>query len=153
MPVSKKQAGAIAAALAIATPFVAKWEGTRNDPYRDIVGVMTVCTGETNVKMRHYTDAECAAMLQTSLGSYARSVLERNPNLADRPYILAAASSLTYNIGASAYWRSTVAKRFSEGRFREGCDAMLAWNKAGGRVVSGLAKRREAERRVCLTGL
>jgi len=145
--------GAIAGALAIAAPLVAKWEGKSNDPYKDIVGVWTVCTGQTNVEMRRYTLAECDAMLQASLGEYAKSVLERNPTLKDHPYQLAAATSLSYNIGVGAYWRSTVAKRFAAGNFKGACDAMLLWNRAGGKVIRGLQRRREDERRLCLTGL
>jgi lysozyme len=54
-----------AAALAISAPLVAKWEGKRNDPYRDIVGVPTVCYGDTrDVTMgRRVGDAECTDRL------------------------------------------------------------------------------------------
>lgn len=145
--------GAIAAALAIATPFVAGWEGKRNDPYRDIVGLMTVCYGETKVEMRRYSDAECTAMLEKSLVGYVEPVLKRNPQLASHPYQLAAATSLAYNIGNANYARSTVAKRFDRGDYVGACNAMLMWNKAGGRVVKGLVNRRKAERELCLRGL
>ena len=80
-------------------------------------------------------------------------MLDRNPGLRERPHQLAAATSLAYNIGLSAYRRSTVAGRFSQGRWREGCNAIARWNKAGGRVIRGLVRRREAERRICLEGL
>ena len=143
--------GASAAALMVAT--VALWEGKSNDPYADIVGVMTVCYGETRVEMRRYSDAECEDMLAEGLGQFAGAVLERNPGLRDRPEMLAAATSLSYNIGMRAYSRSTVARRFSERRWAEACDAFLMWNKAGGKVVRGLQRRREAERRLCREGL
>lgn len=148
-----KAAVGLAAALAIATPFVAAWEGKSNDPYKDIVGVTTVCYGETRVKMRRYTDAECKAMLREGLADYAGPVLQRNPNLADRPQILAAATSLSYNIGNAAYARSTVAKRFSAGDYKGGCDAFLSWRFAGGKEVRGLLNRRNAERKLCLEGV
>lgn len=143
--------GAVAAGLLVAT--VSTWEGKSNDPYRDIVGVETVCFGETRVQMRRYTDAECEDMLADALGGFALTVLERNPNLRDRPAQLAAASSLAYNIGPSAYRRSTVARRFQAGEFRAACDAFLMWSKAGGRTVKGLLNRRKAERAICLRGL
>ena len=142
-----------AAAAALMVGIVAPWEGKSNDPYVDIVGVTTVCYGETRVEMRRYTDAECEEMLAEALGDFGKVVLERNPTLRERPYQLAAATSLAYNIGPSAYRRSTVARRFQERRWREGCDAILMWNKAGGRVVKGLVNRRNAERRLCLTDL
>lgn len=143
--------GTAAAALLIAT--VAQWEGKRNDPYRDIVGVWTVCYGETRVAMRRYTDAECEEQLADGLTDFAKPVLARNPELAGHPNQLAAAVSLAYNIGGRAYNRSTVAKRFSAGNWRGACDAFLLWNKAGGREIKGLTRRRQHERSICLTGL
>jgi len=139
--------GAAAALIAL----VAAWEGTRTDPYRDIVGVWTVCTGETNVPMRRYTKAECDAMLAKSLTGYAEGVKRLSPRL--EGYQLVAATSLTYNIGEAAYARSTVRRRFNAGDLRGGCDAFLAWRFAGGREVKGLRNRREAERKICLTDL
>lgn len=143
--------GAPAAALLIGT--VSQWEGKRNDPYRDIVGVMTVCYGETRVQMRRYTDAECEDMLAEGLTDFAGPVLARNPELRQRPNQLAAAVSLSYNIGIAAYRRSTVAKRFSAGDYRGACDAFLSWSYAGGKQVNGLLNRRNAERSICLRGL
>jgi lysozyme len=141
-------------AIMIAAPVIEGWEGTRTDPYRDIVGVWTVCTGETRVEMRRYTPAECKTMLDKTLAAdWAPAVLSAVPALQDRPYQFAAAISLTYNIGGAAFARSTVAKRFNAGDWKGGCDAFLMWNKAGGRVVRGLTNRREAERKLCLTNL
>lgn len=143
--------GATAAGLLVTT--VGQWEGKRNDPYRDLIGKWTVCYGETRVAMRRYSDAECEAMLAEGLVDFAEPVLKRNPELKGHPYQLAAAVSLSYNIGSAAYNRSTVARRFSSGDWRGACDAFLMWNKAGGRVVQGLVNRRRAERKLCLEGL
>lgn len=147
-------AGAVAAALVLATPLVMRWEGKRNDPYLDIVKVPTVCYGETRVAMRRYSDGECRDMLGKALEArYMRLVLACTPVLVDRPYQLAAATSLAYNIGTAAYCRSTVARRFNSGLFLSGCEAFLMWNRAGGRVIAGLDRRRRDERKLCMTGL
>lgn len=143
--------GTAAAAALIA--LVGQWEGKRNDPYQDIVGVWTVCYGETRVQMRRYSDTECKEMLADGLNDFAKPVLARNPELKDRPNQLVAAVSLSYNIGMRNYVRSTVAKRFAAGNYRGACDAILLWNRAGGRVVKGLQRRREHERQICLKGL
>ncbi|OJY65522.1 MAG: hypothetical protein BGP16_12925 [Sphingobium sp. 66-54] len=144
----------ITAALLIATPVIQKWEGTRLDPYKDIVGINTVCTGETRVQMRRYTPGECAAMLRRTLElDYAPAVLKAVPALKNRPNQFAAAISLTYNIGEVAFARSTVARRFNTGDWRGGCDAFRMWVNAGGRRIQGLVNRREDERKLCLTGL
>lgn len=143
--------GVSAAAAMIAT--VAAWEGKSNVPYRDVVGVLTVCYGETQMPMRRYSDAECRAMLSDRLADYAGPVLERNPELRGHDSQLVAASSLAYNIGVANYRRSSVARLFSAGRWKEACDAFLKWNRAGGREVRGLTNRRKAERAICLKGL
>lgn len=143
--------GAGAAALLIG--LVGTWEGKRNDPYRDIVGVMTVCYGETRVEMRRYSDAECKAMLAEGLVDFAQPVLARNPELAGHDPQLAAAVSLAYNIGPAAYRKSNVAKLFTARRWKEACNAFLAWRFAGGKEVRGLLRRRQDERALCLRGL
>lgn len=144
----------LALALGLATPLVERWEGTRTDPYRDIVGVMTVCTGETRAPMRRYSSDECKTMLDRTLAAdWAPAVLKAVPALKDRPYQFAASISLAYNIGEVAFARSTVARRFKAGDWRGGCEAFLMWNRAGGKLVKGLDNRRRDERSLCLTGL
>lgn len=142
-----------AGAAAILISLVAGFEGKRNDPYRDLAGIRTVCFGETRVPMRRYSDAECNDMLAAGLADFAGDVLKRNPELKGRPYQLIAATSLAYNIGSGAYNRSTVARKFSEGDFKGGCDAFMLFTKAGGRTVKGLVKRRTEEREICMWGL
>lgn len=141
--------GAVAA-LALSVPFIGSWEGKSNDPYRDIVGVETVCYGETRVDMRRYSDAECTAMLTSAVQGFQNEVLRCTPGLANKPEVLAAATSLAYNIGSRSYCRSTAAKRFNAGNIRGGCDAIKMWNKAGGKVVRGLVNRRNAEYNLCI---
>lgn len=144
--------GTGAAATLVAT--VGLWEGKNNVPYRDVVGVLTWCYGETQGRPQaRYTDAECKAMLEDRLADYAGPVLLRNPELQGYDSQVVAASSLAYNIGVANYRRSSVARLFSAGRWREACDAFLKWNRAGGRVVRGLTNRRQAERAICLKGL
>lgn len=144
-----------ASAAAVLTPLVATWEGKRNDPYRDIAGILTVCYGETrNIQNRRYSDAECSAMLEEGLVDFAKPVLRCTPGLRQHPNALAASISLSYNIGSAAYCRSTAARYFRQGDIRRGCNNFLSWNKArvNGRLqpVKGLTNRRNAERDICL---
>lgn len=143
--------GGSAAMLLVAT--VVAFEGKSNDPYRDIVGVWTVCYGETNVAMKHYSDDDCQAMLADSLTKYAGPVLAINPELRGHDNQTVAASSLAYNVGISNYRRSTVARKFRAGDWRGACNAFLSWSYAGGRQVKGLLRRRQQERTLCLRGL
>ena len=153
-PGRKRLAGVVGAtAVAGLIAVVAQWEGKENDPYQDIVGVWTVCYGETRVEMRRYTDAECKDMLADGLADFAGPVLKRNPELKGHDPQQIAAVSLAYNIGPQAYARSSVARKFSAGDWRGACDAFLAWNRAGGKEVAGLTRRRQSERAICLRGL
>ncbi|MGU3284697.1 lysozyme [Methylobacterium mesophilicum] len=65
----------------------------------------------------------------------------------------AAHLSLAYNIGTGAYCKSSVVRLWNQGDRRASCNAFLVWNKAGGRKIDGLTKRREAERALCLKGV
>lgn len=143
--------GAGAAALLIVT--VAQFEGKSNTPYRDMIGVATVCYGETRVQMHRYSDDECKDMLAGGLADFAGPVLAINPELRGHDPQTVAASSLAYNIGVTNYRRSTVAREFRAGHWKTACNAFLSWNRAGGRPVAGLTRRRQAERTICLRGL
>lgn len=149
-----KLAGIIGASAATALlASTALWEGKSNDPYKDIVGIWTVCYGETKVQMRPYTDAECKQMLDESLAGYAQQVLEINPELRGHDNQTVAATMLAYNIGIGAYRRSSVSRYFRAGQWRKACDSFLLWNRAGGKEVRGLTNRRRFERNICLKDL
>lgn len=154
---SKKKAVAVigAGALALAAPFVAQWEGKRNDPYKDIVGVWTVCYGDTrDVKPgERQTDAQCQDRLYAQIADHAKPVIACVPQLRGRDYQLAASVSLAYNIGTGGFCNSTAAKRFRAGDLKGGCQAFYNWRYAGGKEVRGLANRRRQEIALCMTGL
>lgn len=158
MATGKKVAGGgIAAALVLAVPLIASWEGKRNDPYIDIAGIPTVCYGETRVAMKRYSDQQCRDMLETAVKDFAEPVARCTPAIADRPYQLAAATSLAYNIGINAYCGSTADKRFDQRNFAGGCAGLKLWDKArvGGKLqtVRGLVNRRADEYQLCMTGI
>lgn len=145
--------------LAHAVPFVGKWEGLRLTAYRDIVGVWTVCYGETKGVRRgdSHTKAECDAMLARELIAYrgglhryltAETKAERLPVLRDVAF-----TSLAYNVGISGAGKSTATRRLNDGDVSGACAALTWWNKAGGRVVRGLVNRRGEEQAMCLKGV
>ena len=132
-------------------------EGTRYKAYRDVVGVWTICQGDTkNVAPGMVeTKAGCQRRLEDQLLAHAKPVMACTPALAQegRDHQRWAAVSLAYNIGVNAYCRSSVDRHFDAGNWRAGCDAFLKWRYAGGKVWPGLVKRREREREICLRGL
>ncbi len=145
--------GSTVAAAAVA--LVAAWEGVKTVAYKDIVGIPTVCFGETRgVKMGdRYSMDECKAMLGDALVEFEqgmRACLTQPDAIPDKPYV--AFLSLSYNIGTRAFCGSTVARKANAGDIKGACNSIPAWNRAGGRVVKGLVNRRAEEQRICLEG-
>lgn len=54
--------------------------------------------------------------------------------------------SFTFNVGASNLRKSTLLRRVNQSRFDLAADQFARWDKAGGRVFSGLVRRRGAEK-------
>ena len=144
-------------AAGILYAFVPAHEGEVLTTYIDPVGIATVCYGDTDPAMAvpgaTYSRAECLASLERQLVAHAGPVLEAVPEAAASPEMTAAFVSLAYNIGAGAFRRSTVVKRFRAGDYAGACAAIEMWNKAGGRVLPGLVTRRADERALCEQGI
>jgi lysozyme len=153
MAKSKTRLVGALAALAIVT--VGAFEGVRLHAYRDVVGIPTVCFGETRgVHMGDsYTMEECKAMLGDALIEFEqgiRACMKEPDKVPDPTYV--AVLSLSYNIGQRAYCKSTVNRLLNAGDIRGACNAFLMWTKAGGKVIKGLVTRRQEERELCLKG-
>lgn len=151
-----KIAGALSALGIAAAGLIGGFEGLRTSAYLDPVGIPTVCYGETRgVQLgdRH-TAEECRAMLGDALVEFEqdmRACLDAPDKIPDGPYT--AFLSLSYNIGARAFCRSTLVRLANAGDLRGACDQLPRWNRAGGRVLKGLVNRRAEEREICLAGL
>lgn len=145
----KAVAWGAAGAVALAIPVVAMWEGLENDPYRDIVGVTTVCYGETKgVEQRRYTDAECADMLLRRLHGFEAEVGRCIPG--ETPvHVKAAVLSWAYNVGSEAACGSTLMRKLQAGDVAGACAELDRWVMAGGKRVQGLVNRRRDERALC----
>lgn len=153
-PSRAKQAGV--AGLAATIAFVGAWEGLRLTAYRDVVGIPTVCYGETKgVQMGDsYTKEQCDDMLADRLAEFEAGIsacIEPWDDLPVKTRI--SLVSWAYNVGVGGACRSTAVRRFNAGDYRGGCDAVQWWNKAGGRTIPGLVNRRAAEHRLCVADL
>lgn len=140
-----------AALVALATGTISYFEGRELRAYKDIVGVWTICDGETKgvEKGETATPAECDAMLAQNLRTYEagldRCLVGFVPGQAKVAFL-----SWTYNVGIGAACGSTLVRKANAGDLVGACNELLKWNRAGGRVVRGLTIRREAERKLCL---
>jgi lysozyme len=145
----------ITVAGSLAIGLIGGFEGLRTHAYRDVIGVPTICFGETRgVAMGDVATVEqCKTMLGDALVEFEggmRKCLTAPDRVPDKPYV--AFLSLSYNIGVGAFCRSSVARFANAGNIRAACDAIAVFNRAGGRVVAGLTRRRQEERALCLQG-
>lgn len=124
-----------------------KFEGCRLEAYRCPAGVLTIGYGHTQgVKEgMKISQAEAEHMLVKDLEYYEQMVgmmvtVELTPHQAD------ALTSFAYNCGVAALRKSTLLKLVNQNpkdpKIR---DAFMMWTKAGGKVLPGLVRRREAE--------
>lgn len=144
-------AAAAAGVIALAVGVVKPWEGVSLTPYTDIVGVQTVCYGQTGPAAgKSYTMAQCDELLQSDLGKRL-TALGKCIHQPLREHELAALLSWSYNVGTAAACGSTLVRKVNAGAAPgEFCPELLRWNRAGGREVRGLTNRRKAELALCL---
>jgi len=156
-PTAKRNAKLTGAAAALAVAFVGGWEGLQLVAYPDPATKgppWTICYGSTaGVKPGDRKSlAECKALLVKELQVYANGINNcTTVHLPDERFV--ALTSFAYNVGVSAACKSSVVRLINQGKTREGCDALMKWNKAAGIVFRGLTNRRAAERQLCLKGL
>ncbi len=149
-------AGILTATGLLAAAFVGGLEGTKTKAYRDILGIPTVCMGETRgVKMGdEYSLAECRTMFGAALVEYEggmRSCVKEPDKLPAKTYV--AFISGTYNLGVAGFCKSSMVRLANAGDLRGACDAFMNYRRGGKRVIQGLINRRIDERKLCLEGL
>ena len=130
---------------------IATHEGYRSEAYKDTVGIPTVGFGETaGVKMGDKTTPERALVQLLESTEKHADAIRQCIKVPLYQHEFDAYVSLAYNIGAGNFCRSTLVKKLNAKDYAGACEEIRRWNKAGGKVLPGLVKRREAEYRMCL---
>lgn len=142
--------GLAIAAILLAASIIKPWEGKENKPYRDVVGVLTVCYGHTgkDIEMRNYTDSECDALLHADMKT-ANAAVNRCITRPIAIHIEAALTSAAFNIGDKVVCGSGLQRKANAGDIAGACAELDRWVYAKGRKIKGLVNRRAAERRMC----
>ncbi len=137
---------------------IRRFEGLRLEAYRDSAGIWTIGYGHTAQAGRptpgpgmRITRAEADALLARDLGKYEAAVTAALTRLPSRNQFDAMVS-LCFNIGPGNFTRSGVVRAFNAGDDRQAADLFLVWNRAAGRVLPGLTRRRQGEKRLFLSG-
>lgn len=150
-----KQIAAVFGALSLAVGVVAGFEGYQPTGYHDSVGVATDCYGRTGGDVRvgvTSSDEKCHTEFAHDLYDHALAIQPCIKVDVPQPS-MAAFISFSYNVGVSNFCHSTLVKKLNAGDLAGACNELPRWNKAGGRVINGLTKRRAQERALCLQGV
>jgi lysozyme len=119
--------------------------------YKCPAGVTTIGWGHTNHHGRQFdmnakwTQAECDAALREDMERFEVAV-RRLVTVPLAYHEFDALVSFTYNVGEGNLGKSTLLKKVNKGDMEGAADEFPKWNKANGKVMSGLTRRRNSER-------
>ncbi|WP_296277693.1 lysozyme [uncultured Acinetobacter sp.] len=128
---------------------ICSFEGLRLKAYDDGVGVWTIGYGTTVINGRKVKKGDTCTLEQAK--SYMANDLKKFESAVNQVKVplnqnqYDALVSLAYNIGVSAFLSSTLFKKLNTKDYKGAAAEFPKWNKAGGRVLAGLVKRRKAE--------
>lgn len=122
------------------------FEGLELKAYQDAVGVWTIGYGHTKDVQPGYiiTEHQAEEMLKCELSTEYEGYIN-NLDLDFKQYQFDALVSWVYNLGPANLQASTLLVRLRSGDFWDVPNQIRRWNKAGGKVLTGLVRRRNAE--------
>lgn len=119
-------------------PWTIGWGSTGEDPFN----------GGRIRKGTIWTREQCDERFKQHLAIFEKAVTD---GIGGKPASQAqfdAMVSICYNIGAGAFTGSTLLRLHNAGDFDGAAKQFRRWNRAGGRVMKGLTRRREAEEKL-----
>lgn len=131
--------------------FIKSFEGCRLDAYKCPAGVWTIGYGTTaKVKQgMQITLKEAEDLLRKDLKKFEDAINKcvKAPLTQGQ---FDALVSFTYNCGIGALQTSTLLKKLNNKDYIGAANEFLRWDKANGKVLAGLSRRRESEREMFL---
>lgn len=129
------------------------FEGVHLKPYLDPIGIPTIGIGcikyedgrKVTMKDPAITDQRAIELLEHFLDLFEKQIepllkVKLNSNQ------FSAVVSFVYNVGPGNFEKSTLLKKINAKDFAGAANEFARWNKAGGKVLAGLTRRREAEK-------
>jgi lysozyme len=155
-----------------------QWEGYRTKPYLCPAHIWTIGYGhvlyQDQIKLpvlrvndyagmirkemplkpednRVWTKEEIEKLFTDDVVPTERGVLRLAPALSGRQGAFDACVSFAFNAGVGAFQRSSIRMKINRGDWEGAADALLLYCMAGGKILLGLKKRRDAERALFLS--
>ena len=121
--------------------------------YKDAVGVVTIAWGITTDESNKpismdavWSEDRARKRKEAILDDFLNRLLQASPVLEKQPVKrVAAVLSWVYNLGIGNYLKSTFKKKIDIQAWGDAYVECKKWDKAGGKVLKGLTRRREAE--------
>lgn len=133
------------------------FEGVKLAPYKDPIGIPTIGIGATfyqdgrKVAMtdKPMTETEVTALLQYHLLEFEKGVLGlvKVPLSSNQ---FSALVSFAFNCGIGNLRSSTLLKKLNALDYSSAANEFLRWDKAQGKILAGLTRRRKAEKELFL---
>jgi lysozyme len=155
-----------------------QWEGYRTKPYLCPAHIWTIGYGhvlyQDQIKLpvvrvndyagmirkemplkpednRVWTKEEIEKLFTDDVVPTERGVLRLAPALSGRQGAFDACVSFAFNAGVGAFQRSSIRMKINRGDWEGAADALLLYCMAGGKILPGLKKRRDAEKALFLS--
>jgi lysozyme len=126
---------------------VKSFEGLRVCKYKDPVGIWTICYGHVIKDPQNWncvTEARCEEILKSDLGRFETCV-NSNVKVPINSNQFSALVSFSFNVGCGALQGSTLLRLLNQRQYNNVCTELKKWIYAGGRILPGLVRRRNAE--------
>ena len=149
---------------------IKSFEGCHRSPYRCPAGLWTIGYGHVlypdqarlktperalyGIKDEHnriFEYDEIDSLLEKDLERFEAGVLRLCPASVDSQSQFDATVSFAFNLGLGNLQSSTLRMKYNRGDIEGAADEFLKWNKAGGKILAGLTRRRVAERALFLS--
>ena len=133
--------------------YITEEEGKRNRAYKDSKGLWTIGVGhlirpgEEHLLTATLTDQEVEELLRSDL-KWCSEAVESAVRVPLAQAQFDALYSLCFNIGGTAFKKSTVVRKLNANDYHGAADAILMWNKP-----PELVKRRKRERELFLSAI
>jgi lysozyme len=132
---------------------IKSFEGLELKAYKDSVGVVTIGYGSTgpHVSMgQSITETQAEALLLSDVTRFEKGVSDL-VKVTLTQYQFDALVSFSFNLGLGNLKSSTLLRKLNSLDYKGASLEFARWNKAGGRVLAGLTRRRLAEKELFLS--
>ena len=126
---------------------IKSFDGCRLIAYKDSVNVLTIGWGHTGadvLEKQEISQEQADTLLQNDLNKVCASVNNLIKVLLSQNK-MDALVSFTFNLGSGNLGSSTLLRLINMGAYNDASKQFIRWNKAGGKVLDGLTRRRKAE--------